>query len=125
MTLPEWNLDEFYTSISDPQIEKDLKKILERSENFYSLYNGIFVSKNWDAKTLHKAVFEYENILENIGRINSFFDLSYTKNLKNASVQSARQMVLEKISFINQKLVFFALDVNTIQENFLTKKISV
>ena len=40
MTLPIWNLNQFYESIEDNQINKDFKNLFTKSKNFQKVYRG-------------------------------------------------------------------------------------
>ena len=46
MTLPTWNLNQFYESIEDNQINKDFKSLLISSRNFQKKYRGNLQSLN-------------------------------------------------------------------------------
>ena len=40
MTLPSWNLNQFYESIEDNQINKDFKNLNSISKKFQNKYRG-------------------------------------------------------------------------------------
>ena len=42
MTLPTWNLNQFYESIEDNQINKDFKSLLISSRNFQKNIEEVF-----------------------------------------------------------------------------------
>ena len=46
MSLPIWNLSQFYESIEDNQINKDFRNLLVKSENFQKRYRGKLDSLN-------------------------------------------------------------------------------
>ena len=53
MTLPTWNLKQFYESIEDNQINKDFKSLLINSGNFQKKYRGklpLFIEEGIDQK---------------------------------------------------------------------------
>ena len=75
MTLPTWNLNQFYESIEDNQINKDFKSLLINSRNFQKKYRGNLQSLN--GKSLLRSLEEYEKITEIIQKIQSFAYLTY------------------------------------------------
>ena len=40
MTLPTWNLNQFYGSIEDNQINKDFKNLINKSKSFQKKYRA-------------------------------------------------------------------------------------
>ena len=75
MSLPIWNLSQFYESIKDNQINKDFRNLSVKSENFQKRYRGKLDSLN--KKSLLSSLEEYERITEIIQKIQSFAYLTY------------------------------------------------
>jgi oligoendopeptidase F len=119
--LPEWDLKNLYTSLKDPQIESDIKTAEQKSDDFLKKYQGLFITSSWNSNQLLKAIEEYEEIQEPLGRLISFAGLSYYKNLKNLEISQFYQRIQEKNTFVGGKLVFFTLEINQIAEDILTK----
>ena len=75
MTLPTWNLNQFYGSIEDNQINKDFKNLINKSKSFQKKYRGNLGSLT--SNSLLRSLKEYEKIEEVILKIQSFAYLSY------------------------------------------------
>ena len=75
MTLPSWNLNQFYESIEDNQINKDFKNLNSISKKFQNKYRGKLDSLS--SESLLNSLKEYEKVEEVIQKIQSFAYLSY------------------------------------------------
>ena len=100
MTLPTWNLNQFYESIEDNQINKDFKNLFVKSKNFQNKYRGKLQSLN--SKSLLNSLKEYEKIEEIIQKIQSFAYLTYCTDQIVDKFKKFYQEVEEKISNIEE-----------------------
>ena len=66
MTLPTWNLNQFYGSIEDNQINKDFKNLINKSKKFQKKYRGKLGSLT--SNSLLRSLKEYEKIEEVISK---------------------------------------------------------
>lgn len=116
--VPQWNLNDFYSSITDPKIAKDFKKIGEMIDEFEQEFQGKISKLKGEksAKQLFLAIQKYEKISEAIGKISSYSYLVYASNLSDQNNLSFYQNSCEKLSCLESKLVFFTLEINEISD---------
>ncbi|MBL6665145.1 MAG: M3 family oligoendopeptidase [Rickettsiales bacterium] len=117
--VPNWNLEDFYKNIEDPQIKKDLNNLDNKTTKFAKEYEGNVTKLN--AKELFKAISVYEIISENIGKISSYAYLVYASNLSDQKNISFYQNISEKLNSLSTKLVFFTLEINKISDINISK----
>ncbi len=115
--LPNWDLTDFYKSITDKKIAEDFKKAAELAKKFTKDYQGKL--KNISAVNLAKAIKEYEKISELLGKISSFAYLNYATNLNSPKDTAFYQDSSEKINDIASLTVFFELEINQIEDKKL------
>ena len=94
MSLPIWNLSQFYESIEDNQINKDFKNLLNISQKFQKKYRGKLESLT--AKSLYNSLEEFESITEIIQKIQSFAYLTYCTDQLVDKIKKFYQEVEEK-----------------------------
>jgi len=112
--LPTWDLRDFYSSTKDKKINDDLKKISDATQKFVKKYLkkvGLL-----SASQLALAIIEYEKISEEVGKISSYSYLIYASDLSDQNNVSFYQNISEKISKFEKDLVFFALEINLIDD---------
>jgi oligoendopeptidase F len=120
--LPNWDLSDFYKSISDKRIDDDFKKAADLADKFKKDYQGKLAKIN--ALNLEKAIKNYENISEFLGKISSFAYLNYATNLNSPKDTAFYQNSSERINDIFSKLVFFELEINKIEDKKLNSLIN-
>ncbi len=116
-----WDLSDLYDAIDDPQLKKDRQNVIERAEQFAKKYNGGIGQLSADE--LLKALQEYEDILETVGKIGSYSHLKWTTNTEKAELGKLMQEANELSSQIKQKLVFFDVEWLEIEEDKARKLI--
>ena len=119
--VPSWNLTDFYSSILDPKIEKDLRNIKNSIVKFKKSFEGKVLKLS--AKKLYEVIKEYEKISEKIGKISSYSYLIYAGDLSNQKNIAFYQNISEKVSQFSTELVFFDLELNQIKDVDLKKKL--
>lgn len=117
--VPNWNLEDFYKNINDPQIQKDLNSLETKTTKFAKEYEGKI--NKLTANDLTKAIKNYESISESIGKISSYSYLIYASNLSDQKNVAFYQNISEKLNSISTKLVFFTLELNKISDANLKK----
>ena len=103
MTLPSWNLNQFYESIEDNQINKDFKNLNSISKKFQNKYRGKLDSLS--SESLLNSLKEYEKVEEVIQKIQSFAYLSYCTDQLEDKIKKFYQEVEEKLSNIEKNLI--------------------
>ena len=104
----KWDLADLYEGMNDEQLEADKKSIREKADAFAQTYRGNIA--DLDAGQLADAFREYEEILEQIGKIGSFAHLLWSTDTTNAAYGKLMQEANELSSAIHQKLVFFDVE---------------
>lgn len=112
--VPQWNLTDFYSSISDKNITKDFDLIQKNINNFNKKYCGQVTKL--DAKNLLTAIKKYQEICELIGKISSYSYLIYASDLSNSKNLAFHQNSSEKLSAFESDLLFFNLEINKISD---------
>lgn len=112
--LPEWNLNDFYTSISDPDIEKDIKKADTLSKEFAKRYEGQLDLISADELAI--AIRAYETITDLLGKIGSYAQLVYAQNMAKDENTQFYQNICEKLTEISTTTLFFSLEINKLDE---------
>ena len=112
--LPTWDLRDFYSSPKDKKIAADLKKISAS----VTIFSKKYLEKvgTLSAAGLASAIAMYEEIGEEIGKISSYSYLIYASDLSDQKNISFYQNISEELSKFEKELVFFALEINLIEE---------
>ena len=113
--IPNWDLSDFYSSISDKQINRDLDEIKKRSEDFEKKYQDKI--SEITGSDLYSAIKEYEDVSEIMGKLISYAYLNYASDLSNQDYVSFYQNISEKISEYESKFIFFTLGINNLEDD--------
>ena len=112
--LPIWDLSDLYDSIESKKIGSDLEfvetKAKEFSENYENKINSL------SGSSLLAAIEQLEIIDEQMDKILSFAHLLYAENVENVKNKVFFQQMQEKITKISSSLIFFTLELNTIEK---------
>ena len=112
--LPIWDLSDLYDSINSKKINADLDFIEKRAKEFEKNYEGkISLLKG---SFLLAAIEQLEIIDERIDKVLSFAYLLYAENVEDIKNKVFFQQMKEKITNISSSLIFFTLELNTIEE---------
>jgi len=120
--IPIWDLQDFYQLINDPKIAKDLKKISENCDLFVKNYQNK-ISKI-SAKNFFVAIEKYEEISEEIAKISCYSYLIYSGDLSNQINLNFYQNTSEKINELSNKIIFFTLEINQLDNSTYNELIS-
>jgi len=121
--LPEWDLSDFYKKgTSDPAVEKDFLLAEKSSHAFAKAYQGK-VDK-LSAEALAKAIAEYEALSELLGKLGSFAQLLFSKNMIDPASAQFYQNTQERITKLSSDTLFFTLALNKLDDKALAKKLS-
>jgi len=122
-TLPNWNLDDLYTGRDDPALRADLDRANVEAAAFRGHYEGKVGTL--DSTALADAIAAYENLQDLLGRIGSFAGLLHAGNMTDPTIGQFFQTTQEQINRIGSELVFFTLELNKIDDEDLTPKLTV
>ena len=117
MTLPTWNLNQFYGSIEDNQINKDFKNLINKSKLSKKIQRQVRFIIN--SNSLLRSLKEYEKIEEVILKIQSFAYLSYCTDQLLDKFKKFYQEVEEKLSNIEKNLIFYGIELNNLSKKQL------
>jgi len=112
--LPRWNLADLYKGTGDPAVEADLAWAQERAVAFSAAYKGRLAEL--PGEDLGKAIQEYEEIGERLGRIMSFAGLKFAENMEDGASARFQQSMQERVTDISTLTLFFTLELNRIDD---------
>jgi len=109
-----WDLSVFYQSFDDPQIEADIAKLTELVDAFQTRWRGKVAEMS--AADFVCAYQALEAIYDLRGRLGSFAFLNFSTDTGDATFQAAVARAEELESALSQKLVFFDLEWNALDD---------
>ena len=115
--LPEWNLDDLYTGEDAPELTRDLEWLEAECASFAADYENKLASL--DANGLLDCVLRNEKINQVAGRIMSYAGLRYYQMTTDASRAKFMSDAQEKITNYTTPLVFFTLELNTLDDDHM------
>jgi oligoendopeptidase F len=120
--LPEWNLADLYRSIDAPEFKRDLDRAETECTAFEKAYKGRLQELAAGAhagQSLAEPVRRYEAIEDLLGRLLSYAMLVYTGNTADPNIAKFYGDVQERITAISLHLLFFALELNRIDDELI------
>jgi oligoendopeptidase F len=121
-TLPEWDLGDLYDGIESKKLADDLARALEAAKAFRAAHQGKLAAH--DGTALGAAVAEYERIEELLGRIGSFAQLVYARDMSDPAIGRFYQNIQERTTQISTETLFFTLELNRLEDVVLDAKMS-
>ena len=122
--MPEWNLRDLYPGMDSPEYAADLARALAECKSFADSYRGKLadLAKGADASAaLAEAVRRYEDLDDLLGRIISYAGLLYSADSSDPARMKFYGDAQEKITDATSDLLFFTLELNRIEDEFLEK----
>ena len=119
--LPDWNLNDLYTSTDAKELVGDLNWLKKECDKFAKDYEGKL--KSLSADQLLNCVFRNEKISTISGRIISYAGLRYYQKTTDAERAKFLSDMQEKVTIFTTKLVFFSLEINSLDDEFLEKRL--
>src|SRR3984893_3922883 len=120
--LPEWDLSDLYPGRDSPELARDLAELAAQATAFRARYEGRLAALS--GAELAAAVSQYERQQEVAGRIMSYAELTRAGNVADPEIARFFQTMHEKINAISTELLFFALEINRIDDAELDKKLA-
>ena len=120
--LPAWDLSDLYAGLDSPEIGRDLVRSDALCLAFEERYKGklaALASSPDGGKALAAAVEEFESIDDLIGRIASFAGLIHSADTTDPVRAKFFGDVQERITTSSSHLLFFALELNKIDDGVL------
>lgn len=115
--LPEWDLTDFYASADAPAVARDFTRLEKLCADFRKNYEGNV--RTMDAAALAGAIREYEVMQELFGKLGSYAQLRYAKNMSDPANAQFYQNTQEKITALSSQILFFTLAVNRLDDQKL------
>ena len=112
----KWDLSDFYIDIFDPLIEKDIQELEKSVENFYQNVKGKLEDPSLTPKQLLELYEKYEAIIEKVFYFDTYSTLLYRVNSLDDDVKSFFAKIDEFKVKIQEKLLFFDLELNKISD---------
>jgi oligoendopeptidase F len=123
-SLPEWNLADLYRSIDAPEFKRDLDRAETECVAFEKAYKGRLgelAASSHGGQSLAEPVRRYEAIEDLLGRLLSYAMLVYTGNTADPNIAKFYGDVQERITAISLHLLFFALELNRVDDALIEK----
>jgi oligoendopeptidase F len=120
--LPTWDLGDLYPAPDSPAVEADFAKAEKAARAFAAALQGKLATMS--GGTLAAAVAEYERIEEVLGRLMSYAQLLFSGDSTNPDVGRFYQTVSERVTAISSNLLFFALELNRLDDAALDQKLA-
>ncbi|MEH6835469.1 MULTISPECIES: M3 family oligoendopeptidase [Falsihalocynthiibacter] len=115
--LPEWNLDDLYTSEDAPELTRDMAWLETACADFAAAYEGKLA--DLDAAGMLACVHAYEAIDLIAGRIMSFAGLRYYQITTDSDRAKFMSDTQEKVTVFTTPLVFYSLELNRLEDDAL------
>lgn len=109
-----WDLSIFYDNADDPRIDSDLDKIEQLADAFAEKYKGRVA--DLDAEEMVDSFKEREVMRDLTRRAGAFASLQFATDTNNPVFGALQQKINERLSDIGQKLVFFDLEWNAVDD---------
>jgi oligoendopeptidase F len=114
--LPEWDLSDLYKGPDDPALEADLTKGESETERLRKTYQGKLDEVAGDGAALAAAVELYEALADRLGKVGSYASLYYAGDQTDPARAKFMGDMSERLNRISSQLIFFELELNTIDE---------
>lgn len=124
--LPEWNLADLYSGMDAPELKSDMARAAEAAVSFENRWKGklLGAAASPEKGDLGKALSEFEELEELIGRIASYAGLVYAGDTSDPRRAKLYGDVQEKMTDASAHLLFFTLELNQIEEADIEKALS-
>jgi oligoendopeptidase F len=120
--LPEWNLDDLFPGRDSAELASATEKARQQARALEASYKDKLAGLKGAA--LAKAIGEYEEIDETLGRMMSFASLLYAADMTEPESGRFYQTMQETVTEISTHLLFFALEINKIDDSVLAEKLT-
>ena len=116
--LPEWNLADLYAGMDGPEMKRDLARAMAEALAVEGRWKGTLAAEaaRGAEGRLGEALKAYEALEELIGRIVSYAGLVYAGDTSDPQRAKLYGDVQEKMTDASSHLLFFALELNQIED---------
>jgi oligoendopeptidase F len=120
--LPRWDLTDLYPAPDSPAVEADFARAEIKAREFAAGYGSKLAGLSGAA--LAKAIAEYQEIEETLGRLISYAQLLFSADSSDAATGRFYQSVTERVTAISTHLLFFSLELNRLDDAVLDAKLA-
>jgi oligoendopeptidase F len=121
-TLPTWNLADLYPAPDSAELEADFSRAERDAKAFSAAYQGKLAEL--DGANLARAIATYESIEEILGRLMSYAQLLFSGDSTDAAIGRFYQTMSERVTTLSSQLIFFALELNRIDDATIERKLA-
>jgi oligoendopeptidase F len=121
-TLPTWNLADLYPAPDSAELQADFSRAEREAKAFSATYQGRLAEL--DGAGLARAIATYESIEEILGRLMSYAQLLFSGDSTDAAIGRFYQTVSERVTTLSSQLIFFALELNRIDDATIERKLA-
>ncbi|MEX3010349.1 M3 family oligoendopeptidase [Hoeflea sp. TYP-13] len=120
-TLPEWDLSDLYAAMDAPELTGDIEESDRASRAFEERWKNKLeaAATAGGDEGLGAALRQYEALEEVMGRIVSFAGLTYFSDTSDPARAKFYGDIQSKITDISSRLLFFALEINRIDDGII------
>ncbi|HEC95760.1 MAG TPA: hypothetical protein ENI50_01915, partial [Euryarchaeota archaeon] len=106
-----WDLTEMFSSPKDPTINRKIEEIREKTKKFVEKYQGKINTDEFGAKEIKGLLEEYEEIMREFDRVETFGYLSFSANMTVPENQQIYNMTKEVGAELDKNLTFVDLEL--------------
>ena len=116
-SCPIWDLNDLYTGISDVKLTSDLSSCRKAAAVLQERWQGTLATASADQLVL--VIAEYEQLLEQLGRVQSHAQLLFAANTTDPQIARHHQSMREIGSEIHAKILFVELELARFEESHM------
>lgn len=109
-----WDLSVYYDGLDDPRIVQDMESITGQVDAFNARYKGRIAQLTADE--MCEALETLDALSDRRGRLGTFASLNFSTDSANAQIGALVQKITEFNAALGQKLVFFELEWNQVDD---------
>ena len=121
--LPEWDLTDLFPAPDSPELAKTIAASRKDCQAFEKRYQGILADLDGDG--LAASISAYEALDETLSRVMSYAGLLYAGDMTDPANGQFMQSMQETVTEISSHLLFFALEINRIEDDRLDVQLAV
>jgi oligoendopeptidase F len=121
-TLPRWDLADLYPGRDSDALKRDLEASAAAATAFRERYQGKLAALS--GAELGAAIAAYEALQEPLGRVMSYASLIHAADMSDPEIGRFYQGMHERVNDISTALLFFALELNRIEDGPLEQKLA-
>ncbi len=115
--LPRWDLADLYPGPDSDALERDLCRAEADAKAFNEHWAGRLAAL--DGAGLGRAIAAYEALEDITGRAMGYAELLHAGDLSDPEISRFYQAIQERVTAISAELLFFALEINALEETTL------